>query len=103
MRYQFTLAATRRRHTHGFSLELRNLKKANTKVGLTGGMDESYATRLHGRISRWYYRTLCDGQRTRASRDHQERHLATGDRSPGRAWALGAERRQARARLGQLA
>src|ERR1700686_1483373 len=101
MRYQFTLAAARRRHTHGFSLEPIKLKKANTEVGLTGGMDEAYATRLHGRISRWYYRTLRDWQRTRASRDHQDRHVRAGDRSGGRAGALGAERCEARARRGQ--
>src|SRR6266851_2901720 len=101
MRYQFTLAAARRRHTHGFSLEPIKLKKANTEVGLTGGMNEAYETRLHGWVGRWYYRTLCGRQRTRASRDHQDRHVRAGDRSRGRTGALGAERCQARARSGQ--
>src|ERR1700730_16343083 len=98
MRYQFTLGAARRRHTQGFSLQLVNLKKASAKVGLTGGMDEAHETRLRGGIGRWYYGTLYYRQRTRASRDHQDRHVRAGNRSRGRARALGAERCEAGAR-----
>jgi hypothetical protein len=58
MRYQFTLRATRRRHVSGFSLKLKNLKKANIPIGRSGGTDEAYETRFHGWLGGWYHRTL---------------------------------------------
>src|SRR5580700_9290967 len=86
-RTRSTLAATRRRHAGSFSLKLVRLMKADAKVGLTGGMDEGYTTRLYGWIGRRYYRTLCE-PRARARRDPQDRHVRSGDGSGGRAGAL---------------
>src|SRR5260221_12723834 len=65
-------------------------RTADKEARPQGGMDEVFETRVHGRVGRWYYRTLRDPQRPRAKRDPQYRHVPAGARPRPRSKAMGA-------------